>query len=107
VRTAFRVYEAPDGTKGYVTYVKFDSLQTAEEPTENRVKVTPRVTSREQNQIDEKNQGISDRILGVQDLAESHTQEFVTIRRDALTCYPIESVSLQVAKEIAGLIGYR
>jgi hypothetical protein len=37
----------------------------------------------------------------------THTQEFVIIRRDALTCYLIASVSLQVAKEIEGLIGSR
>jgi hypothetical protein len=28
-RTAFRVYEAPDGVKGRVTYVGFDSLSGA------------------------------------------------------------------------------
>ena len=102
-RSAFRTYEAPDGTKGQVFYIDFDSLQAAQEQIERWVKVTPTITSREQNQ----GQLISDRILGVQDLPESDKKEFVIIRRDGLTCYLIESVSLQVATQVEGLIKHK
>ena len=102
-RSAFRTYEAPDGTKGQVFYIDFDSLQAAQEQIERWVKVTPKITSREQNQ----GQLISDRILGVQDLPESDKKKFVIIRRDGLTCYLIESVSLQVATQVEGLIRHK
>lgn len=105
-RSAFRTYEAPDGTKGHVRYIEFDSLPAAQEQIEKWVKVTPKITSREQNQID-KGQLVSDRILGVQDLPESDKKEFVIIRRDGLTCYLIESVSLQVALQVEGLIEHK
>ena len=107
VKTAFRVYEAPDGSRGKVFYVKYDSLQASQEEIEGWVKVTPKITSREQNQINEKGQLISDRILGVQDLPEPDKKEFVIIRRDTLTCYLIESVSLQVAMQVEGLIEHK
>jgi hypothetical protein len=107
VKTAFRVDEAPGGSRGKVFYVKYDSLEAAQEEVEAWVKVTPKITSREQNQISEKGQLISDRILGVQDLPESDRKEFVIIRRDGLTCYLIESVSLEVAAQIEGLIEHR
>jgi len=107
VKTAFRVYEAPDGSRGKVFYVKYDSLRASQEEIERWVKVTPKITSREQNQINEKGQLISDRILGVQDLPEPDKKEFVIIRRDTLTCYLIESVSLQVAMQVEGLIEHK
>jgi len=107
VKTAFRVYEAPDGSRGKVFYVKYDSLQASQEEIERWVKVTPKITSREQNQINEKGQLISDRRLGVQDLPEPDKKEFVIIRRDGLNCYLIESVSLQVALQVEGLIEHK
>jgi hypothetical protein len=106
-KTASRVYEAPDGTRGYVTYITFGSLQAAQEQIERYVKVTAKITSREQNQINEKGQRVNDRILGVQDLPELGKKEFVIIRRDGPICYLIESMSLQVATEIEGLIEHR
>ena len=107
VQSAFRDYEAPDGNKGHVTYIKFASLQAAQEQIENWVKVTPKITSREQNQTNEKGQLIGDRILGVQVLPEPDKKVFVTIRRDGLTCYLIESVSLQVATQIEDVIDHQ
>jgi hypothetical protein len=107
VRTASRVYEAPDDSRGQVSYVKFDSLQAAQEQIERWVKVTPKITSRAQNQMNEKGQLVSDRILGVQDLPEPTQKEFVIIRRDDLNCYLIESKSLQVAVQIEDLIEHK
>jgi len=57
--------------------------------------------------MNKKDQLVSDRILGVQDLPEPEKKEFVIIRRDDLTCYLIESVSLQVATQIEDLIEHR
>jgi hypothetical protein len=104
--TGSRVYQAPDGTKGTMFYSKFDSLEAAQKHIEKAIKVTSRVISREQNQNNnnEKGQLISDRILAVGNLPESHKEEFVLIRRDGLKCYFIESVSLQVAMQIEDLI---
>ena len=106
-RTAFRVYEAPDGTKGNVVYSEFDSLQAAQKHIEEAIKVTSSVTSREQNQTNEKGQLVDDRILAIGDLPGSHKKEFVIIGRDGLYCYVIESVSLQVVIQIEGLIQHR
>jgi hypothetical protein len=103
VNTGFRTYEAPDGNKGQVRYVRFDSLQAAHEQIEEWVKSTPSITSRERNQIKGRIM-ISDRILGVADLPKSDKKEFVIIRRDDLRCYLIESASLQVARQIEDLI---
>lgn len=104
--TGFRIYRAPDGTQGQVHYTKFDSLETAELQIEEWVKTTPAVTSREHNQS-KGGQLISDRILAVADLPNSDKKEFVIIRRDDLKCYLIESVSLQIALQVEGLIEHK
>jgi hypothetical protein len=105
-RTPFRIYEAPDGTKGQVVYTEFDSLPAAQQQIEEWIKATRTVTSREQNQS-KGSQLISDRILAVGDLPKSDKKEFVIIRRDGLKCYLIESVSLQVAMQVEGLIEHQ
>jgi hypothetical protein len=104
--TPFRIYEAPDGTRGQVVYTEFDSLQAAQQQIEDWIKPTRTVTSREQNQS-EGGQLISDRILAVGDLPKSDKKEFIIIRRDGLKCYLIESVSLQVARQVEGLIEHK
>ena len=104
--TGFRIYKAPDGTKGQVHYTKFDSLEPAELQIEEWVKATRTVTSREHNQSKD-GQLISDRILAVADLPKSEKKEFVIIRRDYLNCYLIESASLQVALQVEGLIEHK
>jgi hypothetical protein len=106
VRTAFRVYESPEGAQGQVLYVKFDSLQAAQQQIEEWVKATPSIAGREQNQIKGRIV-ISDRILGVTGLPKSDKKEFVIIRRDDLVCYVIEAVSLPVATEIEDLIQHK
>jgi hypothetical protein len=104
--TAFRIYAAPDGTKGQATYAEFDSLQAAQQQIEDWIKPTRRVTSREQNQR-KGGQLIDDRILAVAVLPKSGKKEFVIIRRDGLKCYVIESVSLQVAMQVEGLVEHK
>jgi|ERR1700733_416021 hypothetical protein len=106
VNTGFRIYEAPDGNKGQVSYVKFDSLEAAQKQIEEWVKATPSIIRREQNQIKDRNM-INDRILGVADLPKSDKKELVIIRRDDLRCYLIESASLQVATHIEDLIEHK
>ncbi|HEY6339045.1 MAG TPA: hypothetical protein VIW68_11190 [Candidatus Sulfotelmatobacter sp.] len=104
--TAFRIYRAPDGTNGRVHYTEFDSPEAAELQIEEWVKATRTVTSREHNQS-KGGELISDRILAVADLPKSDSKEFVIIRRDDLKCYFIESVSLQVALQVEGLIEHK
>jgi hypothetical protein len=104
--TLFRIYKAPDGTEGKVNYTKFDSLEPAELQIEKWVEATRTVTSREHNQT-KGDQLISDRVLGVTDVPKSDKEEFVIIRRDYLTCYLIESASLQVALQIEGSIEHK
>jgi hypothetical protein len=105
--TAFRIYEAPDGTKGQIAYTDFDSLQAAQRQIEEWVKATRTVTSREKNQTNNKGQLVSDRILAVGDLPKSDKKEFVVIRRDELKCYLIESESSQVAMEVEGTLVHK
>ena len=104
--TAFRIFEAADGTSGQIAYTEFDSLQAAQQQIEEWVKATRTVTIREKNQS-KAGQLISDRILAVGDLPKSDQKEFVIIRRDELKCYNIESVSLQVAMEVEGTIVHK
>jgi len=106
VRTAFRIYEAPDGTRGRVDYIEFKLLQDAQQQIEEWIKATSSITSREHNQIKGRIM-ISDRILGVADLPKSDKKEFVVIRRDNLYCYLIESESSQVATQIEDLIQHK
>ena len=101
--TLYRLYKAPDGTKGQVHSTEFDSLEPAELQIEKWIKATRTIQSREHNQTNG-NQLISDRILAIADLPKSDTKEFVIIRRDYLKCYFIESVSLQVALQVEGLL---
>jgi hypothetical protein len=103
---AFRVYEAPDGTKSQVVYAQFASLSEAQQLIEEWLKLTTKVTSREHN----KNSGgqlISDRIVALGKVPTSRKEESVIIRRDGLNCYLIESLSLQVAMQVEGMIEHK
>jgi hypothetical protein len=104
--TLFRIYKAPDGTEVLVHSTEFDSLEPAELQIEKWVKTSRTVTSREHNQ-EKGDQLISDRVLGITDLPKSDKKEFVVIRRDYLKCYLIESVSLQMALQVEGLIEHK
>jgi len=104
--TAFRVYAAPDGSKGQVIYAKLKSVHAAQQLIEGWLKGRLTVTSRQRDQTIG-GQLISDRILALGDLPKSDKKEFVIIRRDDLNCYLIESTSLQVATQIEGLIEHK
>jgi hypothetical protein len=104
--TLYTLYKTPDGTRGQSYFTEFDSLEPAELQIEKWVKATRTVTSREHNQT-KGDQLISDRTLAVANLPKSNTKEFVIIRRDYLKCYFIESVSLQVALQIEGLVDHK
>ena len=100
----FRIYGAPDGTKGQTFYVKFESLQAAQQQIEEWTDNAKRtVTSREQN-LKKDGQLIDERVMAIAELPKSNEKEFLIIRRDGLRCYLIESASLQTALKIEGLI---
>jgi hypothetical protein len=103
---SFRIYGAPDGAKGQIYYAKFDSLQAAQQQIEEWVKAARTVTSREQN-LRKGGQLIDERVVAMGELPKSHEKEFLIIGRDGLRCYLIESVSLQVALQIEGLIHHK
>lgn len=102
----FRIYGAPDGAKGQTFYVKFESLQAAEQQIEEWTKAARTVTNREQN-LRKGDQLIDERVMATGELPKSNEKEFLIIRRDGLNCYLIESVSLQVALQIEGLIQHK
>ena len=103
--TGFRIYAAPDGTTGKVTYTTGDSPQDAQQQIEDWIKLAPVVASREQHPPGS-GQQISDRIVAQAiSKTDSKTKIFIIIRRDNLNCYFIESPSMEVARQIESLIG--
>jgi hypothetical protein len=102
----FRIYGAPDGTKGQTYYAEFDSLPAAHQQIEEWVKAARTVTRREQN-VRKGGQLINERVTATGELPKTNEKEFLIIRRDGLKCYLIESVSLQVALQIEGLIHHK
>jgi hypothetical protein len=103
---AFRIYGVPDGTKGRTFYVEFDSLQAAQQQIEEWAKAARTVTSREHD-LSKDCQLINERVMATAELPKSNEKEFLIIRRDGLKCYFIESVSLQIALQIEGLIQHK
>ena len=107
--TLIRTYAAGNGTEGLIIYTEFDSVQAAQQQIEEWVKAAGTdgtVTSREKEQS-VGGQLISDRTLFVGVLRQSNEKVFVIIRRDGLMCYWIESVSMQVATQVEGLIEHK
>jgi hypothetical protein len=100
----FRIYGAADGTKGQTFYVKFESLQAARQQVEEWTNKSGRtITSREQN-LKKDGQLIDERVMAIVELPQSNEKEFLIVRRDGLSCYLIESASLQTALKIEGLV---
>jgi len=106
IKILFKVYEAPDGNKGRSTYIKFDSLEGAQQQVEDWAKLPSSITSREHKTY-RYGYLVSDRMTAIGELPDSHKKEFMIIRRDGLECYLIESESSQVATKIEDLIGYK
>jgi hypothetical protein len=106
---AFRIYEAPDGSSGEVTYATLPSVQDAQQQLEEWAKLAEKVTNR---QHDEKRGAklINERILGSRELIPKDptktpkATEFLIIRRDGVNCYFIESLSLTTAMNVEGMI---
>jgi|SRR5580700_581788 hypothetical protein len=103
---AFRIYGAPDGTKGQTFYAEFDSLRAAQQQIEEWTKAARTVTSRERN-LRKGGQLINERVMAIRELPKSNEKEFLVIMRDGLKCYLIESVSLPAALQIEGLIQHK
>jgi hypothetical protein len=103
----FRIYGAPDGTKGQTYYAEFDSVPAARQQIEEWANKSGRtVTSRERN-LKKDGQLIDERVMAIAELPQSNGKEFVIVRRDGLSCYLIESASLQTALKIEGLIQHK
>jgi hypothetical protein len=106
---AVRIYEAPDGSKGEVTYTTLPSVEDAQKQIDEWVTLADKVTSREHDQ----KRGatlIGDRILGSRELIPKDptktpkATEFLIIRRDGANCYFIESLSPTTAMKVEDLI---
>lgn len=104
-RTGFRIYAAPDGTKGRVVYGSFKSPEVAQQEVEEWSKLARTVTSEERSQSKD-GRWISYRLVGVEELPGPKKKQFLIIKREELDCYLIESESLQVALQIDGLVGH-
>ena len=102
-RGGFRVYAAPDGTEGAVSYARFDSLRDAQREIRNWLKLAQKITSKEQKK-DLKGRVTGDRIVAVTREAKSGDEDFLIIRRNDLDCYFIQSHSLPIAKKLETLI---
>lgn len=106
---AFRIYQAPDGSDGEVTYARFSSVEDAQRQFKEWSKTAERITSREQN-TKQGAKAIDDRIVGSRTLIPKDptktpkAEESLIIRRDTLDCYFIESMSLPTALKIEALI---
>jgi hypothetical protein len=105
-RTGFRIYEAPDGSRGRVTYGRFESPEVAQQEFEEWIKAAQTVTARDQKKSKD-GELISDRITGVVESAKSKNTVFLIIKREGLDCYFIESESQQIARHVDGLVGHR
>jgi hypothetical protein len=101
---SIRLYKATDGVTGRVEFVTLDSLQAAQEQIEDWIRLATAIKSRE-HYDDEGTHGFNDRILAEW---RSPTHQGVTIvviiRRDGLSCYHIESSSMQIAEQIEQMI---
>ena len=103
--SAFRVYAAPDGTKGRIVYTELPTIQEAQKQVQEWLNLTTEVVSQEHD----KKQGdeiVSDRIVARRRV-KSTNGEFMIIRRDGLICYLIESRSLHVATQIESTISLK
>jgi len=98
----FRVYEAADGTRGRISYVKFPTLQDAQRQIDAWLKLAAKVMSRD---YDKKkgNVWISERIVA-EGIGTPSEKEFLIIRRNGLICYFVHSPSLQTAMHIEDTI---
>jgi hypothetical protein len=100
----FRIYTAPDGSKGSVTYGRFHSVQDAERQIEEWLKAAhkSKISSKE-NLKDEHGQAIGKRIVSTTRVPKSDAKEFMIIRRYDLNCYLIFSQSWKVAMQLEDL----
>ena len=107
---AFRIYEAPDGTRATVSYATFESLRDAKRQIREWLKLVKRVTHRDRKK-DQRGQAIMERIVGIA-RDEVVTREegspkgdvFLIVERKGLNCYFIDSMSLPVATQVEKLI---
>jgi len=103
--TGFRIYRAPDGTKGQVTYARFSSPEVAQQEFEEWIKAAQTVTTRDQKKSKD-GELISDRIAGLAESPKSKKAVFLIIKREGPDCYFIESESQQIAQQVDGLVGH-
>jgi len=97
-RGAFRIYTAPDGTQGWVTFGQFSTVNDAQRQV-SEWSGHIRVITRERKK-DKGGRLTGDRILATPQASKSKAKGFLIIRRDDTRCYLIDSLSLTVALQL-------
>jgi hypothetical protein len=98
-QAAFRTYETPDHTQALVWYGTFQSEQEAKRGTKQWLK-EHKVTSKEDIK-DLNGRLICDRITAT---PKQEKKAFMVIQKQGLNYWIIQSISLPVAMQVAGLI---
>jgi hypothetical protein len=101
---AFRVYAASDGTTATVSYASFETLRAAVAQIRLWRKSAKKII-RSEKKKNQMGKIIGERVLAVANDAKTGKEMFLIIRRDSLTCYIIDSLSLPVAEQVEKLIG--
>jgi hypothetical protein len=96
---AFRTYEAPDHTEALVWYGKFPSEQAAKR--EMKQCLESHKITRKENVKD-----LNGRVIGTRIVATPKPRQkaFMVIQKQGLSYWIIQSTSLEVATQVAGLI---
>jgi hypothetical protein len=100
---AFRIYEAPNGTRATVSYATFDSTSDAQRQTRQWLRYVRKILRREKRR-DRHNHVIGERAVALDQTEEATQEVYLIIRRDGLNCYLIDSPSLSVALQVEKLI---
>ena len=98
-RAGFRTYEAQNHTEALVWYTTFRTEQEAKRAIKQSLK-EHKVTGKERIK-DLNGRVIGDRITGA---PREQKKAFMVIRRQGLNCWIIQSISLEVAMQVDGLI---
>ena len=101
-RGALRIYTAPDGTKGTMTYGQFKTVTDAQRQIQEWTKLLQKTVKNDQKK-DKTGRVIEQRLEGITRSTRSGLREFVVIKRDSVNCYLIESPSQLVALQIEEL----
>jgi hypothetical protein len=102
-RGGFRVYAAPDGTKAWVSYASFETVQDANRQTQLWLKLADK-TLLAASRKDSSGKLTETRTITQGRGTESGRKLFMIIKRNGMNCYFVRSSSLAVAMQIEDLI---